>query len=119
MSESQIEYCPACLKVKRITGDYRGPLTNGLTYASQWCSCVKSVEKHDGNLPGRNPYIVQIIKVGVTRDVRIGHDAAFVEEYEATDEVWLSASQFLSLLDWGEQNKSAIEQMAKEQESDV
>lgn len=69
---------------------------------------------HDGNLPGRNPYQVKIIELmDVVRSVRIGHDAAFTEKYGASDEVWLSAQQFLSLMDWGEENKGRIQQMAR------
>jgi hypothetical protein len=76
----------------------------------------KRRNKYNGNLPGRNPYLVQIIEVGVTRDVRIGHDQAFVEQYGATDEVWLSAQQFLLLMAWGEDHKETLIRLAKEAE---
>lgn len=73
---------------------------------------------HEGDLPGKNPYIVQIVTLmGIVRDVRIGHDKAFVEQYGATDEVWLSAKQFLLLMDWGEQNRETIERLAREAEA--
>lgn len=65
---------------------------------------------HDGKLLGPNPYIVKTISVGVTRDVRIGH------EDDEGDSVWLSAQQFLSLLDWGAENRVQIERMTRERE---
>jgi cob(I)alamin adenosyltransferase len=65
-------------------------------------------------LDGNNPYIAEHIHVGVTNDIRIGHDRAFVEKYGATDEVWLSIGQFLTLLDWGQENRTALERLAKE-----
>lgn len=56
---------------------------------------------HDGNLPGPNPYTVKTISVGVTRDVRIGHEG------DEGNSVWLSAQQFLSLLDGGGREPTA------------
>lgn len=39
MSTYRIDYCGRCSKVKHISGEYYGPLVNGLTSASEWCSC--------------------------------------------------------------------------------
>lgn len=58
-------------------------------------------------LPGKIAYAVQVISVGVTRDVRIWLEGS-------NDDIWLSAEQFLALLDWGKENRERIEQMAKE-----
>ena len=65
-------------------------------------------------LPGNNPYQAEHIHVGQTNDIRIGHDDAFVKEYGATDEVWLHVRQFLMLLDWGNEHRSILEELAKE-----
>lgn len=64
---------------------------------------------HDGNLPGANPYIVETIIAGTSQSVRIGH-----EEIGTPDEVWLSAQQFLLLMDWGAEHRQEIEKMARE-----
>lgn len=63
-------------------------------------------------LDGNN--IAEHIHVGVTNDIRIGHDKAFVEEYGANDEVWLSINQFLKLLAWGQENREILEKLANE-----
>jgi len=62
-------------------------------------------------LNGDNPYVVEHIYIrGSTNDIRIGHGGEATE-----DEVWLSVEQFLMLLDWGAENRPALEQLAKEQ----
>jgi hypothetical protein len=82
----------------------------------EWGNPPEPAPKHDGNLPGANPYVVKIINLmGIVRDVRIGHDQAYVDQYGAEDEIWLSAQQFLSLMEWGEENKERIQRLAKEQ----
>lgn len=63
---------------------------------------------------GRNqyiPYIVEYMLWGFPDRVcvRVG-----VEAVEG-DEVWMSISQFLSLMDWGAQERETLEQLSKEQ----
>lgn len=75
------------------------------------------MSRHARDLPGPNPYIVEIMELmGIIRDVRIGHTREVVEQYGTSDEVWLSAQQFLLLMDWGEEHKETLIRLAKEAE---
>lgn len=114
----QIEYCSKCLKVKRITGGYQGPLTNGLTYASLWCSCRKSTEKHDGKLDERDQVDGFHAYAETQENYVYGNLVIVCGGYGDFNNrgAFLDIKQALSLLAWLKQEEETLRALAKEQE---
>lgn len=89
------------------------PYTNPLFFRA--CTCKpEPAQKHDGKLDEQGNRRVRIM--GDDGEEFRGKRDVLIANGKLDDGIVLKPNQFLSLMDWGDQNRDELQRLAKEQE---